>query len=62
MLNSLTTIVRSNQNATMIRVGNGGSAIATRVNSLRRVVRTTGISEPYSPETRQGEYKQAIRP
>jgi len=29
MLNSLTTIVRSNQNATMIRVGNGSSAIYT---------------------------------
>ena len=29
MLNSLTTIVRSNQNATMIRVGAGSSAIYT---------------------------------
>jgi len=29
MLNSLTTIVRSNQNATMIRVGTGSSAIYT---------------------------------
>ena len=29
MLNSLTTIVRSNQNATMIRVGAGSSAVYT---------------------------------